>query len=168
MKDLKSQKGKSESEKKDFQNKPKILKEENNDFRNKNNQLNETLKMKINDLKEAEECIQNLKEKSKQVFQNELHNNHSYTSYSQRAVEQPNKNNFKTNHTSPTNQISSDNHSGHKHVNHLIPESSSTNNSRTIPAQAETLTIAIPKTAIGRIIGRKGNKINKIQSHGNL
>ena len=42
-----------------------MLREENNDFRNKNNQLHETLKMKINDLKEAEECIQYLKEKSK-------------------------------------------------------------------------------------------------------
>ena len=60
--------------------------------------------------------------------------------------------------------MSSDNHSGHKHVNHLIPELSSTSNSRTIPAEAETLTIVIPKPAIGRIIGRKGNKINKIQS----
>ena len=33
--------------------------------------------MKINDLKEAEECIQYLKEKSKQVFQNEYHNDHT-------------------------------------------------------------------------------------------
>ena len=31
--------------------------EENNDFRNKNNQLHETLKMKINDLKEAEDVF---------------------------------------------------------------------------------------------------------------
>ena len=45
---------------------------------------------------------------------------------------------------------------------------SSTNNFRTIPAQAETLTTVIPKTAIGRIIGRKDNKINKIQSHNNV
>ena len=36
LQDLKSQKEKSESEKKDFQNKLKMLKEENNDFRNKN------------------------------------------------------------------------------------------------------------------------------------
>ena len=35
-----------------------MLREENNDFREKNNQLHEILKMKINDLKEAEECIQ--------------------------------------------------------------------------------------------------------------
>ena len=48
LQNLKSQKEKSESEKKDFQNKLKILKEENNDFRN-NNQLHKTLKMKIND-----------------------------------------------------------------------------------------------------------------------
>ena len=60
-----------------------MLREENNDFREKNNQLHEILKMKINDLKEAEECIQYLKEKSKQVFQNEHHNDHSYTSCSQ-------------------------------------------------------------------------------------
>ena len=134
MQDLKSQKEKSEPEKKDFQNKLKILKEENNDFRNKNNQLLETLKMKINDLKEAEEFIKYLKEKSKQVFQNGHHNGHTYTSYSQRPHDQPDKNNFKTIHTSPTNQISSDNHSDHRHVNQLIPESSSTNNSRTILA----------------------------------
>ena len=38
-----------------------MLKEENNDFRNKNNRLHETLKLKINDLQEAEECIQYLK-----------------------------------------------------------------------------------------------------------
>ena len=37
--------------------------EENNDFRNKNN-LHETLKIKINYLKEAEECIQYLKVKA--------------------------------------------------------------------------------------------------------
>ena len=61
LQDLKSQKEKSGSEKKDFQNKLKMLKEENNDFRNKNNQLHETLKLKINDLQEAEECIQYLK-----------------------------------------------------------------------------------------------------------
>ena len=124
LQNLKSQKEKSESEKKDFQNKLKILKEENNDFRN-NNQLHKTLKMKINDWKEAEECIQYLKEKSKQVFQNDHHNDHTNTSYSQRPDEQLDKNNFKINHTSPINQISSDNHSGHKHVNHLIPELSS-------------------------------------------
>ena len=46
-----------------------------------------------------------------------------------------------------------------------MPESSSANNSRTIPAQAETSTIVIPKTAIGRIVGRKGSKANKIPSH---
>ena len=69
--------------------------EENNDFRNKNN-LHETLKMKINYLKEAEECIQYLKEKSKQVFQDEHHNDHSYTSYSQRPDEQLDKNAIKT------------------------------------------------------------------------
>ena len=168
LQDLTSQKEKSKSEMKDFQNKLKILKEENDDFRNKNNQLHETLKMKINDLKEAEECVQYLKEKSKQVFQNEHHNDHTYTSYSQRPDKQLDKDNFKTNFTSPTNQISLDNHSCHKHVNHLIPELSSTNNSRTKPAQAETLTIVILKTAVGRIIGRKGNKINKIQLHNNV
>ena len=72
-----------------------MLMEENNDFRNKNN-LHETLKMKINYLKEAEECIQYLKEKSKQVFQDEHHNDHSYTSYSQRPDEQLDKNAIKT------------------------------------------------------------------------
>ena len=46
-----------------------MLKEENNDLRNRNSQLHETLKVKTNDLQEAEECIQYLKEKSKQVFQ---------------------------------------------------------------------------------------------------
>ena len=39
-----------------------MLREKNNDFRNKNNQLHETLKVKINYLKEAKECIQYLKE----------------------------------------------------------------------------------------------------------
>ena len=166
LQDLKSHKEKSESEKEDFQKKLKMLKEENNDFRN--NQLHETLKMKINDLKEAEECIQYLKEKSKQVFQNEHHNDHTHTSYSQRPDEQLGKNVVKTNHTNPTSQISSNNHSGHRQINELMPESSSTNNSRTIPAQTETATIVIPNTAIGRIIGRKGNKINKIQPRNNL
>ena len=65
LQDPTSHKEKSESEEKDFQNKLKMLREENNDFRNKNNQLHETLKMKINYLKEAKECIQYLKEKSK-------------------------------------------------------------------------------------------------------
>ena len=166
LQDLKSHKEKSASEKEDFQKKLKMLKEENNDFRN--NQLHETLKMKINDLKEAEECIQYLKEKSKQVFQNEHHNDHTHTSYSQRPDEQLGKNVVKTNHTNPTSQISSNNHSGHRQINELMPESSSTNNSRTIPAQTETATIVIPKTAIGRIIGRKGNKIDKIQSQNNV
>ena len=72
------------------------------------------------------------------------------------------KNTFKTNHNSLTSQISSKNHSGHRHVNQLMPESSSTNKSGTMPAQAESSTIVIPKTTIGRIIERKGNKINKI------
>ena len=106
-----------------------MLKEENNDFRNTSNQLHETLKRKINDLKEAEERNQYLKEKSKQVFQNEHHNDRTYTSYSQRPDEQRDTNVFKSSHTSPTNQISSNNHSGHRHVNQLMPESSSTNNS---------------------------------------
>ena len=35
-----------------------MLKEENNDLRNRNNQLHQTLKIQINDLQEAEECIQ--------------------------------------------------------------------------------------------------------------
>ena len=135
-----------------------MLKEENKDFKNKSNQLHETLKTKINDLKEGEKCIQYLKEKSKQVFQNEHHNDHTYTSYSQIPDEQPDKNVFKTNHTSPTNQISSNNHSGNRQDNQLMQKSSSIDNSRTIPAQTETSTIVIPKTAIGRIIGRKGNK----------
>ena len=52
-------------------------------------------------------------------------------------------------HTSPKNQIHSNNHCDHRHVNQLIPGSSSTNNSRTTPVQAETSTIVIPKTAIG-------------------
>ena len=49
-----------------------------------------------------------------------------------------------------------------------MPEFSSTNNPGTIPAQTKTSTIVIPKTAIGRIIGRKGNKINKMQSQNNV
>ena len=57
-----------------------MLKEENNDFRNKNNQLHETFKIEINDLQEEEECIQYLKEKSKQVFQNE-HNDHLHITF---------------------------------------------------------------------------------------
>ena len=35
-------------------------------------------------LKEAEECIQYLTKKSKKVFQNEHHNDQTYTPYSQR------------------------------------------------------------------------------------
>ena len=104
-----------------------MLRAENNSFRSKNNQLHETLKMQINDLKEAEEYIQHLKEKSKQVFQNEHHNDLSYTSYSQKPHVQLDKNVIKTNHTSPANQISSNNHSGHRQTNQLMPESSSTN-----------------------------------------
>ena len=78
-------------------------------------------------------------------------------------------NKLKTNRTIPTNQISSNNHSGHRQTNQLMPESSSTNNnSGTIPAQTETSTIVIPKTAIRRIIGIKGNKIDKIQSQNNV
>ena len=42
-----------------------MLKEEKKDLRNRNNQLHETIKIKINDLQEAEECIQYLREKSK-------------------------------------------------------------------------------------------------------
>ena len=103
--------------------------------------------------------------KSKQIFQNK-HNDHSYGSHSQRTDE-PNLNDLKANHTIPTNQIPSNNHSDHRHVNQLMPGSSSTNNSRTTPAQVETSTIVIPKTAIGQIIGRKGNKINKMQSQNN-
>ena len=78
------------------------------------------------------------------------------------------KTTLKTNHTSTTNNTSSDNHSGHKHVNQLIPESASINNFITISTQAETSTIVISKTAIEIIIGRKGNKINKVQSHNNV
>ena len=113
-------------------------------------------------LKEAEECIQYLTKKSKKVFQNEHHNNQTYTSCSQRPDEKLDKSIFKTSHNSLSSQISSKNHSGHRHVNQLMPESSSANNSGTIPAQAESSTIVISKTAIGRIIERKGNKINKI------
>ena len=80
-----------------------MLKEENNDFTNKNNQLHETLKIKINDLQEAEECIQYLKEKSKQVFQKEP-SNHICTSRSQGTDEQrKNDLKLKVNRTSPTN-----------------------------------------------------------------
>ena len=92
-----------------------MLKEKNNDFRNKNNQLHETLKIKMNNLQEAEEYIQQLKEKSKQVFQNE-HKDHTYTSHSHRTDE-PKINDLKTNHTSPKNQIPSNNHSDQSHVN---------------------------------------------------
>ena len=54
-----------------------MLRLENNDFRNKDNQLHETQKIKTNDLQEAEKYIQYLKEKSKQVIQKE-HNEHTY------------------------------------------------------------------------------------------
>ena len=104
-----------------------MLKEENNDLRNRNSQLHETLKVKTNDLQEAEECIQYLKEKSKQVFQQQ-HNDHTYTSKSQRTDEQ-NKNDLKANQTCPTNQIPPNNHSDFIHVDQVIPESSSTSNS---------------------------------------
>ena len=59
--------------------------------------------MKINDLKEAEECVQYLKVKSKQVFQNGYHNAHAFTSYSQRPDDPTDKNDFKT--TIPVQQI---------------------------------------------------------------
>ena len=153
MQDLKCQKEKSESEKKDFLNKLKMLKEENNDLRNRNNQLHQTLKIKINDLQEAEECIQWVKEKSKQVFQKE-HNDYTYTSQSQRTDEK-NKNGFKANHTCPTNHMSSNNHTDLIDVNQLITGSSSANNSRTTSAQAETSTFFIPNC---RIIGRRETK----------
>ena len=39
--------------------------------------------------------------------------------------------------------MSSNNHSDLIHVNQLIPESSSTNNSRTTSAQTETSTVAV-------------------------
>ena len=55
----------------------------------------------MNNLQEAEEYIQQLKEKSKQVFQNE-HKDHTYTSHSHRTDE-PKINDLKTNHTSPKN-----------------------------------------------------------------
>ena len=75
---------------------------------------------------------------------------------------------MKANHTCSTNQIPSNNNSDLIHFNQLIPESSFTNNSRTTSAQAETSTVAIPKNSIGWIIGRKGNKINEIQSQNNV
>ena len=53
LQDLKFQNEKSELEKKDFQNKLETLEEENNDIKNKNNQLHETLEIKINHLQEA-------------------------------------------------------------------------------------------------------------------
>ena len=49
-----------------------------------------------------------------------------------------------------------------------MPESSATDNFRTTSAQVETSTIVIPKTSIVRIIERKGNKINKMQSPNNV
>ena len=53
-------------------------------------------------------------EKSKkQVFQNEHHKMTTAINLLQRPDEQLDKNVIKTNHTSPTNQISSNNHSGH-------------------------------------------------------
>ena len=45
---------------------------------------------------------------------------------------------------------------------------SSSNNPRTTPAQEETLITVILKNAISQIIGRKGNKINKIQPQNNV
>ena len=77
------------------------------------------------------------------------------------------QNELRADHTSPANQITSNNHNEYSNVNQLMPESSSTNNSRTASAQAETSTVVIPKPAIGRIIVRKGNKVNKIQAQNN-
>ena len=62
----------------------------------------------------------------------------------------------------------SNNHSELILVNQLIPESSSANSSRTTLAQAETSIAVISKTAIAQIIGRKGSKINNIQSQNNV
>ena len=62
----------------------------------------------------------------------------------------------------------SNNHSELILVNQLIPESYSANSSRTTLARAETSIAVIPKTAIGQIIGRKGSKINNIQSQNNV
>ena len=45
---------------------------------------------------------------------------------------------------------------------------SPSNNPRTTPAQEETLITVVLKNAIGQIIGRKGNTINKIQSQNNV
>ena len=72
--------------------------------------------------------------------------------------------NLKTNYTSPINQTPSKNDSDHRNVNQLIPELSSTKNSRIISDQAETSTVVIRRTTILRIIGRKDNKINKTKS----
>ena len=72
--------------------------------------------------------------------------------------------NLKTNYTSPINQTPSKNDSDHRNVNQLIPELSSTKNSRIISDQAEISTVVIRRTTILRIIGRKDNKINKTKS----
>ena len=78
----------------------------------------------------------------------------TYTSHFQRTDE-PNINYLKANHTKPTNQIPSNNHSEHRHVNQLMPGSYSTNIYGITPAQVETCTIVIPKS-------------NKMQSQNNV
>ena len=128
--------------------------EENNDFRNKNN-LHETLKMKINYLKEAEECIQYLKEKSKQVFQYEHHNDHSYTSYSQRPDEQLHKNAIKT----KSDFLKQSQWPQHRQTNQLMPESSSTNNnSGTIQLRQKPQQLSSPKLQLEELLGKRATK----------
>ena len=49
-----------------------------------------------------------------------------------------------------------------------MPWLPSTNNSRTTPAHAETSAIVIHANAIGWIIGKRDNKINKMQAQNNM
>ena len=126
-----------------------MSKEENNDFRinfrTEDNQLHEAQKIKINDLQEAEECIQYLKEQSKQVFEKE-HNGHTYTlpylrTDKQNKIQTPSKND-----------------SDHRHINQLITELPSTKNSRTISAQAETSTIVTSELQLDESLGERAAK----------
>ena len=76
-----------------------MLKEENNDLRNRNNQLHETMKIKNKWFTGGREMYAIFEGKIKASISKE-HNDHTYTSQSQRTDEQ-NKNDLTANHRLP-------------------------------------------------------------------
>ena len=130
-----------------------MLKEEINDFRNKSNQLHETLKIKVKNLQEARRMYSIFKKKIKASISEKAQRPHLHITITENELTE--KNDSKANHTSPTNQILSNNHSDHRDVHQLTPESSSSNNFRTTSAQAETSTIAILKLQLTKLLEKR-------------